>query len=306
MHSVQCDPSKKALRGMGYQFFHPDSSAALKPCLWCKRSLSGGDQCYKNQFYGITSHRCVQLTPTLRCNHTCLFCWRSFEHEYTGEKDLMPQEIVSRIPFLQKKALGGYKVSPKVTKEKWEEALQPDQYAISLAGEPTLYPHLPDLIDLLNQTGGTTFLVSNGTMPDVLKRCHPYQKYISLTAPDRDTYLRIARPQEDYWDRVLESISDLGHETDAGRRTAIRVTLVRGINDMDPEGYARIIQESGAQFVEVKAYMHVGYSQRRLTIKHMPLHDEIEQFTKRMLPHLSYRVLGENTLSRVICLERDS
>ncbi len=142
-------------------------------------------------------------------------------------------------------------------------------------------------------------------MPGVLRQCHPYQKYISLTAPDRETYLRIARPVEDYWDQILESISDLGHETDAGRRTAIRVTLVRGINDQDPERYARIIQESGAKFVEVKAYMHVGYSQKRLTIRHMPLHDEIDRFTRKMLPHLSYRILGENTLSRVICLEQD-
>ncbi|PWR75682.1 4-demethylwyosine synthase TYW1 [Methanospirillum stamsii] len=306
MPSEPCEPPEKVLRKMGYQFFHPDSSAALKPCLWCKRSLTGGDQCYKNQFYGITSHRCVQMTPTLRCNHKCLFCWRSFEHEYIGEKELSPADIVSKIPFLQKKALGGYKVSYRVTKEKWEEALRPDQYAISLSGEPTLYTHLPELIDLLNQTEGTTFLVSNGTMPGVLRNCHPYQKYISLTGPDRETYLKIARPDEDYWDRILESISDLGHETDAGNRTAIRVTLVKGINDQDPAGYARIIQESGAQFVEVKAYMHVGYSQRRLTIKHMPLHEEIEQFTKQMLPHLSYKVRGENTLSRVICLERDS
>lgn len=306
MQSGQCEPPEKALRGMGYQFFHKDSSAALKPCLWCKRSLSGGDQCYKNQFYGITSHRCVQMTPTLRCNHKCLFCWRSFEHEYTGEKDLLPEEIISRIPFLQKKALGGYKVSPKVTKEKWEEALRPDQFAISLSGEPTLYQHLPKLIDLLNETGGTTFLVSNGTMPEVLRSCHPFQKYVSLTGSDRETYLKIARPDEDYWDRILESLSYLGHETESGNRTAIRVTLVRGMNDQDPEGYARIIQDSGAQFVEIKAYMHVGYSQRRLTLKHMPLHDEIERFTKQMLPYLSYTVRGENSLSRVICLERDA
>lgn len=306
MPSGRCDPPLKALRGMGYQFFHPESSAALKPCLWCKRSLSGGEQCYKNQFYGITSHRCVQMTPTLRCNHKCLFCWRSFEHEYTGERELMPEEIIAKIPFLQKKALGGYKVSPRVTKERWEEAITPDQYALSLSGEPTLYSHLPRLIDLLNETGGTTFLVSNGTQPEQLRRCHPYQKYISLTAPDRETYHTIARPDEDYWDRILESLSDLGHETDAGRRTAIRVTLVKGINDKNPEQYARIIQESGAQFVEIKAYMHVGYSQRRLTIRHMPLHEDIAEFTNQMLPHLSYKIKGENSLSRVICLERDS
>ncbi len=295
----------KALRGMGYQFFHPDSSAALKPCLWCKRTLTGGEMCYKHQFYGIESHRCVQMTPTLRCNQQCLFCWRSFEHAYHGERDLTPDEIISRIPFLQKKALSGYKVSYRVPRERFEEAIAPNQVAISLSGEPTLYADLPRLIDLLNQSGSTTFLVSNGTMPEQLRACAPYQKYVSLVGTDRETYLKVARPQEDYWDQVRESLIRQGTEHEQGRRTAIRITLVKGINDHDPGGFARLIQESGSTFVEVKAYMHVGYSQRRLTIGHMPLHDEIVRFVEEMLPGLDYHVLGENSSSRVVCLERN-
>ena len=42
--------------------------------------------CYKAQFYGIESHRCVQMTD-LRCNQQCLFCWRSFEHEVVEEEE---------------------------------------------------------------------------------------------------------------------------------------------------------------------------------------------------------------------------
>ena len=289
---------------MGYLFFDPSSSAALKPCLWCKRALTGGDMCYKHQFYGIESHRCVQLTPTLRCNHRCLFCWRSFEHEYQGDHDLPPADIVKRIPFLQKKGVAGYKISPKVTPQRWEEAIHPNQVAISLSGEPTLYPYLPDLIEMLNQKECTTFLVSNGTNPDQLRRCRPYQKYVSLTATDREMYLKIAQPLEDYWDRLLESLNSLGKEADQGARTAIRITLIKGMNDQDPGEFARMVQESGASFVEVKAYMHVGYSQRRLTIGHMPLHDDITAFVRAMLPHCEYSVKGENPLSRVVCLEK--
>jgi tRNA wybutosine-synthesizing protein 1 len=293
-----------SLRRMGYLFFDPASSAALKPCLWCKRALTGGEMCYKHQFYGISSHRCVQLTPTLRCNHRCLFCWRSFEHEHPGGIDLPPADIVSKIPFLQKKGLAGYKISPKVTPERWNEATDPDQVAISLSGEPTLYPYLPELIDMLNAKGCTTFLVSNGTNPDHLKACHPYQKYVSLTATDRDTYLKVAQPLEDYWDRLGESLASLGKEADQGARTAIRITLVKGVNDQDPRGFAHMIQESGATFVEVKSYMHVGYSQRRLNISHMPYHEEISSFVEAMLPDCDYSIRGENSLSRVICLER--
>jgi tRNA wybutosine-synthesizing protein 1 len=289
---------------MGYLFFDPSSSAALKPCLWCKRALTGGEMCYKNQFYGISSHRCVQLTPTLKCNHRCLFCWRSFEHEHPADNDLLPEDIVKKIPFLQKKGLAGYKISPKVTAEMWDEATHPNQVAISLSGEPTLYSHLPELIDMLNDTGSTTFLVSNGTNPDVLKLCRPFQKYVSLPAPDRETYLKICQPQEDYWDRINESLVHLGKAADEGARTAIRITVVKGINDHDPGGFARMIQESRASFVEVKSYMHVGYSQRRLTIKHMPLHEDIVSFVDQMLPGCDYSVRGENPHSRVVCLER--
>ncbi len=289
---------------MGYLFFDPTSSAALKPCLWCKRALTGGEMCYKNQFYGIASHRCVQLTPTLRCNHRCLFCWRSFEHEHPADHDLPPEKIVERIPFLQKKGLAGYKISPKVTPERWEEAIHPNQVAISLSGEPTLYSPLPDLIEMLNEKGCTTFLVSNGTNPDQLKRCRPFQKYVSLTATDRETYLKIAQPLDDYWDRLGESLASLGSETDRGARTAIRITLIKGMNDHNPREFARMVQESGARFVEVKSYMHVGYSQRRLTIRHMPLHEDITSFVDQMLPHCEYTVKGENTQSRVICLEK--
>lgn len=284
---------------MGYLFFHPDSSAALKPCMWCKRAITGGEMCYKHQFYGIDSHRCAQVTPTLACNQHCLFCWRSFEHEYPEKRQLEPEVIVSQLPSLQKKALAGYKVSYRADPVRYQESLIPNQIAISLSGEPTLYEKLPELIDLFNAQGCTTFLVSNGTNPDMLRACRPYQMYVSLAAPDRETYLAVARPDSDYWDRILESLSLL-----SDRRSAIRITLVQGINDHNPESYARIIEDAGPQFVEVKGYMHVGYSQKRLTRQHMPEHERIQNFAMSICEMSSYTIMDENTLSRVVCLEK--
>ncbi|HOH80114.1 MAG TPA: 4-demethylwyosine synthase TYW1 [Methanoregulaceae archaeon] len=288
----------KALRGQGYQFFSPESSAAVKPCLWCKKALKGGAQCYKHQFYGIESHRCIQMTPTLRCNHRCLFCWRSFEHEYPGERECTPGEILAGLYDLQKRALSGYKVSPYVTSERFAEALRPAHIAISLSGEPTLYSHLPELIDLLKTQGFTTFLVSNGTNPDVISQCFPFQTYISLPAPDQETYLSICRPSADYWDRICRSLTLL-----STRRSAVRVTLVRGLNDHSPEKYAALFEKSNARYVEIKGYMYLGYSRKRLNREHMPDHAYIKEFAERIAEYCDYRITNENAPSRVILLE---
>ena len=288
-----------ALRRQGYQFVAPGASAAVKPCLWCKRSLCGGEMCYKHRFYGIESHRCIQMTPTLRCTQRCLFCWRSFEHEPPAEEDCPPDLIADRLPDLQKRALSGYKPSYRVTRGRFDEALHPRHVAISLAGEPTCYRHLSELVDLLNSRGYTTFLVSNGTRPWILDEAHPFQTYVSLSAPDQETYRKVCRPVADSWERVVESLGILGK-----RRSAIRITLVRGKNDTRPDLYARLIQDSGARFVEVKGYMFLGYSRRRLKKENMPGHGEIQAFAASLAGCSDYEVRDESPASRVVLLER--
>ena len=297
MQSAPCD----ALKKQGYQFFSETSTAAVKPCLWCKRALKGGEMCYKHQFYGIDSHRCVQMTPTLLCNHRCLFCWRSFEHEMPGESECPPEEIIGNFRRLQKRALSGYKVSPYVTEQRFSEALEPKNIAISLSGEPTLYSRLPELISLFNAEGCTTFLVSNGTRPEVLRQCRPFQMYVSLVAPDQATYERVCRPVEDSWESLKESLGVLD-----SRRSAIRITLVQGINDIDPQGYARLVADSGADYIEVKGYMYLGYSRKRLQRSNMPEHAHVRQFAEQIAEHSGYFIADENSLSRVVCMERES
>jgi tRNA wybutosine-synthesizing protein 1 len=269
--------------------------------MWCKRALQGGEMCYKHQFYGISSHRCVQLTPTLRCNQRCLFCWRSFEHEPRETEECLPETILAGIHKFQKKALAGYNavLDNMVTKERWQEALDPKHVAISLSGEPTLYSRLPELITLFNNEGYTTFLVSNGTHPEMLEKCNPFQMYISLDAPDRETYTAVCRPLGDFWEKVQESLRLLG-----SRRSAVRVTLVKGLNDFAPERYAGILQDAGPTFVEIKGYMYLGYSRNRLARENMPEHAKVRGFAEKVAAACDYRIKDENKLSRVVVLER--
>ena len=298
MQSEAC----KALQKQGYQFFNSRSSAALKPCMWNKRSLKGEGICYKQKFYGITSHRCVQLTPTLQCNQRCLFCWRSMEHEVTAEEEIDPQEMVDRIHFYQRKALAGYNPiaeTSHVDPALWKEAMDPNMVAISLSGEPTCYSRLPELIDLLNAKDYTTFLVTNGTHPEMLSQCHPYQTYVSLDAPNKEIYTKLCRPKGDYWEKVQQSLAMLGD-----RRSAIRITVVQGFNDVQPENYAKMIQMSGADFVEVKGYMYVGYSIKRMKRENMPEHEYVKNFAEEIAKYCDYEITDESPISRVVLMER--
>ncbi len=298
MQSEAC----KSLEKQGYQFFSKKSSAALKPCMWNKRALLGGDMCYKHQFYGISSHRCVQMTPTLKCNQRCLFCWRSMEYEVCEEEECPPEIILKRMHALQKKSLAGYNWildSSTATEKLWKEALTPDMIAISLSGEPTLYSRLPELIDMLNQKGNMTFLVSNGTKPDMIKRCSPYQTYISLDAPDEKTYLFVCRPEENFWSEIQKSLSLLGD-----RRSAIRTTVVKGLNDFGAEEYAAMYDDSGADFIEVKGYMFVGHSRQRLLQENMPEHEYVRDFALEISKYCDYEIIDESPVSRVVCMRR--
>jgi tRNA wybutosine-synthesizing protein 1 len=84
----------------------------------------------------------------------------------------------------------------------------------------------------------------------------------------------------------------------------IRITLVKGVNDTDPEGYASLIKKSEADFVEVKAFMFVGGARMRgqLTIDNMPSHAETRAFAGAINTSLGYELAGEKSDSRVVLL----
>ena len=113
----------------------------VKTCHWTKSDLRGEGGCYKNKFYGINSHQCVQMTPTFTCNNACVFCWRDLR--YHTEPAMQngidaPEDIVAGTLEAQKKLLSGFGGNEKTSKEKFERAMKPQHVAISLDGEPTL------------------------------------------------------------------------------------------------------------------------------------------------------------------------
>jgi tRNA wybutosine-synthesizing protein 1 len=288
--------------------------SATKQCRWLHQSLTQNRPCYKQQFYGINSHQCIQMTPTIaNCNQHCVFCWRIQSHdqpqitwqETTSPKAWdEPETIVEECLKKQQRLVSGYKGNPNVNIHKYREAQQPKNVAISLAGEPTLYPQLGDLIKSFIKRGLTTILVTNGTNPKALTRLEtePTQLYISLCASDEAIYKKTCQPQTpNAWKKLNQTLS---HLSSFKCPTVIRLTLVRHINLKNPEQYAKLIKKANPTYIEPKAYMHVGFSRRRLKFENMPTHQEIKQFATQLTKHTDYNILQEAPESRVTLLSQ--
>jgi tRNA wybutosine-synthesizing protein 1 len=250
------------------------------------------------------------MTPTvLYCNMRCIFCWRiqsgdtRIKWNETGlSKWEDPEDIVEECIKAQLDILSGYKGNPKADRKKHREALTPKHAAISLAGEPTLYPHLGELISSFHKHKFTTFLVSNGTRPEALTQLNtePTQLYISLCAYDKKTFVKTCRPQvPKAWQKLNETLSLL---PSFKCPTVIRMTLVRHLNLSHPERYAKLLEKANPTYIEPKAYMHVGHSQLRLNFRNMPNHKEIQEFATELAKETEYKLLMEAPESRVVLL----
>jgi tRNA wybutosine-synthesizing protein 1 len=309
------DDLRRVYRRQGYHLVGGHS--AVKTCHWVRRSLNTGgeEHCYKQRFYGVPCHRCLQMTPSLgRCLQSCVFCWRATP-ESIGigwEQTRFPEEeaeglddIVEGCMEAHRRALSGFGGNPDVPEAMLEEAKQPIHAAISLEGEPTLYPYIGDLVESFYSHGfQSAFIVTNGLRPDVLGSLdtEPSQLYVSVCAPDEETYKRTCRPLvPDGWGRLLETLELL---RSFSCPTVLRHTLIPRLNMDDPAGYAKLAEKSGATYLEPKAAMSVGYARRRFSYEEMARHEDIRAFAEALAVESGYEILDEQPLSSIVLLSR--
>jgi len=283
------------------------SHSAVKICAYCKKAIRGEDVCYKNTFYGIESWRCVQMSPTFFCDHRCVFCWRDIDYvwpKWQGPVD-DPKDIVEGCIKAHVELLQGFWGNEKAIPDRLKDMGKPLHFAISLTGEPTMYPRLHEMIDYIKEKGMTAFLVTNGTIPDMVEKLvehQPTQLYISVYGTNKEMHQRTANPiTKDAWERLQQSLS-LMHKF---KRNVMRLTLVKGFNFMDPEGYAKLAEKYGPMFIECKGYSFVGHSQKRLEVSNMPRHDDILAFAKKIEENSSYKVVDDKKESRVALLVKE-
>jgi tRNA wybutosine-synthesizing protein 1 len=281
--------------------------SAVKTCGWTKSMLKGEGGCYKLKFYGIMSHQCMQMTTSMSCANRCTFCWRGYKapvsKEWEGKVD-DPDMIFESSVQAHNKLLIGFKGNDNVHKSMYKASNTIKHVALSLTGEPIMYPKLNELIRRFNREGVSTFLVTNAQYPEQIRDLEPItQLYISLDAPTKELLENVDVPLfKDYWERLNKSLDYLAQKK---QRTCMRLTMIKGVNMCSPQQYADLIHKGDPDFIEVKAYMYVGASQERLERSNMPDHDEVVEFTKQLLSFLPHHELvSEHVPSRVTMLAK--
>lgn len=281
------------------------NNSAVKLCLWTKRSLINKDVCYKEKFYGIKSHRCMQISPSVTsCNHKCIFCWRN--HDLTSPVDNYdePLDIVEKSIAAQRKLLSGFYGNDKADIIKLKEAQNPNQVAISLSGEPFMYPKLSELVEEFKKRNFTVFVVTNGTFPERIPEVNPTQIYISINAPNEDIYKRICKPiVKDGWKKINRSLELF---KTLNTKTVIRITLIKNVNMVHIEDYGKLIKKAEPDFVECKSFMFVGGSRKNefLSLESMPSFSEVLEFSERLCKETGYKVKDYKENSRVVLLTK--
>lgn len=314
---------KELLKKQHYRIVGKNEHSAVQICRWTKKSLRDEGVCYKEKFYGIKSHRCCQMTPAVMwCDNKCLHCWRAIEHTIGNrlKKFDSPSEIIDSCISAQRKLLGGFKINEKTkhktysraNMKKWGEAQEPTQFAISLSGEPMIYPKIGELIAELKKRKETSFLVTNGLHPEKLKEMIkknqlPTQLYISVNSSNEKDYKKFHNSVEKNAWKKLNQTLDLLPKLIGKTRTVFRMNLIleENMSNSNINEFSTMIKKAKPMFVELKGFMSVGFARQRLGYEKMPDDREMKNFAEKLATATGLKILDSHEFSRAYVLGKN-
>ncbi|XP_058425467.1 S-adenosyl-L-methionine-dependent tRNA 4-demethylwyosine synthase TYW1 isoform X2 [Diceros bicornis minor] len=295
---------REALTKQGYQLI--GSHSGVKLCRWTKSMLRGRGGCYKHTFYGIESHRCMETTPSLACANKCVFCWRHHTNpvgtEWRWKMD-QPEMILKEAIENHQSMIKQFKGVPGVKEERFEEGMTVKHCALSLVGEPIMYPEINRFLKLLHEYKISSFLVTNAQFPAEIRNLKPVtQLYVSVDASTKDSLKKIDRPLfKDFWQRFLDSLKALAAKQ---QRTVYRLTLVKAWNVDELQAYAELVSLGSPDFIEVKGVTYCGESSASsLTMANVPWHEEVVRFVHELVDLIpGYEIACEHEHSNCLLI----
>ncbi|XP_033487560.2 S-adenosyl-L-methionine-dependent tRNA 4-demethylwyosine synthase TYW1 [Epinephelus lanceolatus] len=295
---------RAALTKQGYKLI--GSHSGVKLCRWTKSMLRGRGGCYKHTFYGIESHRCMETTPSLACANKCVFCWRHHTNpvgtEWRWKMD-PAEKILQDALEKHQSMIRQFRGVPGVKPERYEEGLAVKHCALSLVGEPIMYPEINTFVRLLHSHHISSFVVTNAQFPQEIRSLVPVtQLYVSVDASTKDSLKKIDRPLfKDFWPRFLDSLRALGEKR---QRTVYRLTLVKAWNVEEMQAYSELIALGQPDFIEVKGVTYCGESSASsLTMANVPWHQEVVAFVQQLADMLpQYEIACEHEHSNCLLI----
>jgi tRNA wybutosine-synthesizing protein 1 len=249
----------------------------------------------------------MEMTPSLACANKCVFCWRHHSNpvgkEWKWQLDepefIIEQGVENHLAMIRQ-----MKGVPGVRKERLDDAATIRHCALSLVGEPIMYPHINRFVDLLHARGISTFLVTNAQFPDRIRDLQPVtQLYVSVDASTPEALKAVDRPLfKDYWERFLASLEAIGKKQ---TRTVYRLTLIKAWNMEEIANYASLIVRGTPEFIEIKGVTFCGASDASsLTMKNVPFHHEVLHFAQELLKYIAedYEIACEHAHSCMIVI----
>uniref|UniRef100_A0A2K5QP42 Radical SAM core domain-containing protein n=1 Tax=Cebus imitator TaxID=2715852 RepID=A0A2K5QP42_CEBIM len=252
------------------------------------------------------SHRCMETTPSLACANKCVFCWRHHTNpvgtEWRWKMD-QPEMILKEAIENHQNMIKQFKGVPGVKAERFEEGMMVKHCALSLVGEPIMYPEINSFLKLLHQRQISSFLVTNAQFPAEIRNLKPVtQLYVSVDASTKESLKKIDRPLfKDFWQRFLDSLKALAAKQ---QRTVYRLTLVKAWNVDELQAYAQLVSLGNPDFIEVKGVTYCGESSASsLTMAHVPWHEEVVQFVLELVDLIpDYEIACEHEHSNCLLI----
>lgn len=176
-----------------------------------------------------------------------------------------------------------FKGVPGVKEERFEEGMTVKHCALSLVGEPIMYPEINRFVKLLHECKISSFLVTNAQFPAEIRNLKPVtQLYVSVDASTKESLKKIDRPLfKDFWQRFLDSLKALAEKQ---QRTVYRLTLVKAWNVDELQAYAQLVSLGSPDFIEVKGVTYCGESSASsLTMANVPWHEEVVRFVSELV-----------------------
>lgn len=162
-----------------------------------------------------------------------------------------------------------------------ESAMTVRHCALSLVGEPIMYPKISELVVKLHQHRISSFLVTNAQFPEAMETLSPCtQFYVSVDAATRESLKAIDRPLfEDFYERFLACLGLLRKRME---RTVFRLTLVKGQNVNEISDYAALVKIGHPNLIEIKGVTFTGPG-GELRMENVPFYEEVLEFAQQLL-----------------------